>query len=349
MMKKIIAALLAALLLAAMSAAGASLGGTSADPLVTKDYLDRNFTAPLAESLQNKAEERLQTVYDLAAAPYGGEHAAFSYTRGQERFDLTPGGTVAVAFGGSVTPLTDGIVLTVESGEVIDVRAGAAVPSGITLAAGIRYFATEDTTAVYTAPAGGALMLDGPYIPGPGLEKPPYADVTPGVWFAAQARYARDMRLFRDWDAELFRPLGSITRAEIVYAMWRAAGSPDTDYAAPFPDMTEDWYIPAANWAASLDILRGTGDGRLEPDTVLNRNTIVTMLFRAAQATGQSTEGRAELTGYVDAGLVPDWADAEMRWAVANGVIQGTAIDRLEPLGQVDRAQTATLLQRMFG
>ena len=348
-MKKIITALMAVLLLAAMTAAGASLGGTSADPLVTRDYLDRNFTAPLAESLKTRAEERLQTAYDLAAAPYGGQHAAYSYTLGQERFDLTPGGTVTVAFGGSVTPLTDGIVLTVESGEVIDVLAGTAVSSGAALAANRRYFATEDTVAVYTASAGGALTLDGPYLAGSGVEKPVYADVSPGDWYASQAKYARDMRLFRDWDKNLFRPLGSITRAEIVYAMWQAAGSPATDYKAPFPDMTEDWYIPAANWAVSLNILRGTGNGKMEPDTLLNRNTIVTMLFRAAQAMGKSTEGRAELTGYVDAALVPDWADAEMRWAVANGVIVGTAVDKLEPLGLVDRAQTATLLQRMYG
>ncbi len=347
-MKKIITALMAVLLLAGMTAAQAAQGGTGADPLVTRDYLQESFAAPLTKSLREKAEERLQTAYDLAAAPYGGQNAKLTFTQGQERFDLAPGGTLTVAFGGSVTPLSGGIVLTVESGQVIDVRTGTAVSSGTALAAGQRYFSTEDTMAVYTAPSGGALMLDGPYIPGTGLERPDYADVSPGDWYASQARYAREMKLFRDWDKSLFRPLGSITRAEIVYAMWRAAGSPSTDYKAAFPDMKEDWYIPAANWAASLNILRGTGDGKMEPDTVLNRNTIVTMLYRAAQAMGRSTEGRGDLSGFVDAAQVPDWADTEMRWAVANGYIQGTSPVTLEPLGWVDRAQTATLLQRMF-
>lgn len=347
-MKKIIAALMAVLLLTAMTAAEASLGGTSADPLITRDYLEQNFAAPLTESLKEKASERLQAAYDLAAAPYGGQHAALSYTLGQERFDLAAGGTLTVAFGGSVTPLTDGITLTVESGEVVDVRTGAIVPSGTALVVGQRVFSTEDTMAVYAAPSGGALMLDGPYIPGAGVEKPVYADVSPSDWYASQAKYAREMKLFRDWDKNLFRPQGSITRAEIIYAMWRAADSPATDYTAPFTDVKEDWYAPAVNWAASLGVLRGVGNDRMDPDTILDRNTIVTMLFRAMEAMGRSTAGRAELSGYIDAGQVPDWASTEMSWAVANQVIRGTALDKLAPLGFVDRAQTATLLQRLF-
>lgn len=348
-MKKIISAAVAVLLLAAMTVANASMAGTAADSLITKSTLDADFVPGLLEDMREKMENRLRSVYDMAAAPYGGQGANLSYTSGQTRLDLSAGGSVTVSFGASVIPLSGNITLTVSAGEVIDIASGAVVSSGAALSVGHRYFAAEDALAVCSAPSGASLMLDGPYIPGAGVESPAYSDVSPDQWFAGAASYAREKEIFRDWSAGLFRPYDSMTRVEIVYAIWKAAGSPATDYRAPFTDVTDPWYTPAVNWAAQTGIVLGITPTLLDPDTRLDRCAAVTMLYRAAAYTGGDTAARADLTVFSDHARVPDWGFEPMGWAVARKIVQGMDNNIICPQGEVNRAQTAAMIQRMFG
>ena len=52
------------------------------------------------------------------------------------------------------------------------------------------------------------------------------------------------------------------------------------------------------------------------------------------------------LTGYTDADTASDWAVTAMRWAVAEGVINGTSTTTLSPSSDSTRAQVATIFMR---
>ena len=54
----------------------------------------------------------------------------------------------------------------------------------------------------------------------------------------------------------------------------------------------------------------------------------------------------ADLAGYTDAGKVSSWAVTAMRWAVAEGIIEGTSTATLSPSGDSTRAQVATIFKR---
>ena len=49
---------------------------------------------------------------------------------------------------------------------------------------------------------------------------------------------------------------------------------------------------------------------------------------------------------YTDAAAVADWAEEAMRWMVENGIINGMGDGTLNPGGEANRAQVATMLMR---
>ncbi|MBM6871573.1 S-layer homology domain-containing protein, partial [Pseudoflavonifractor phocaeensis] len=49
---------------------------------------------------------------------------------------------------------------------------------------------------------------------------------------------------------------------------------------------------------------------------------------------------------FSDADQVSDWADAGVRWAVANGILSGKGNGILDPLGNATRAEVAQMLYR---
>ena len=82
---------------------------------------------------------------------------------------------------------------------------------------------------------------------------------------------------------ETFVPNTACTRAQAVYFMWMAAGSPDDAAAASFTDVAADAdYAAAVNWAVAQEVTKGTGDGTtFSPENVCTRGQIVTFLYRA--------------------------------------------------------------------
>ena len=82
---------------------------------------------------------------------------------------------------------------------------------------------------------------------------------------------------------ETFVPNTACTRAQAVYFMWMAAGSPDDAAAASFTDVAADAdYAAAVNWAVAQQVTKGTGDGTtFSPENVCTRGQIVTFLYRA--------------------------------------------------------------------
>ena len=136
--------------------------------------------------------------------------------------------------------------------------------------------------------------------------------------------------------------VGPMTRAMLVTALWREAGSPVVNYAMDFDDVDEDqWYTEAVRWAVSKGIVAGTGKG-FSPDAALTREPLADILYRYAG--GQVSAD--DLSGYADGAVVSAWAREAMNWAVAQGLITGKSGGRLDPGGTASRAEVSAILMR---
>ena len=78
-------------------------------------------------------------------------------------------------------------------------------------------------------------------------------------------------------------PGGTISRAQMVTMLWRAASSPAPKTAAScFSDVAENgYYADAVAWAVENGITTGTKDGRFDPYASCTRGQIAAFLYRS--------------------------------------------------------------------
>ena len=80
---------------------------------------------------------------------------------------------------------------------------------------------------------------------------------------------------------ETFAPNTACTRAQAVYFMWVAAGSPDDAAASSFTDVAADAsYADAVNWAVAQGVTTGRTETTFAPADTCTRGNIVTFLYR---------------------------------------------------------------------
>ena len=169
-----------------------------------------------------------------------------------------------------------------------------------------------------------------------------FTDVPATHWAAGAVEFVTSQGLLQGTGASTFAPGQPMTRAMLVTALWREAGSPVVNYAMDFDDVAEgQWYTEAVRWAASEGIVAGTGKG-FSPDAALTRESLAAILFRYAG--GQVSAD--DLSGYADGASVSAWAREAMNWAVAQGLITGKSGGRLDPGGTASRAEVSAILMR---
>lgn len=145
-----------------------------------------------------------------------------------------------------------------------------------------------------------------------------------------------------------FEPGTETSRAMLVTVLYRMAGSPQ-DFAEelPFTDIQrEKFYFDALRWAYKNGITTGVTDTRFAPDQSATREEAVAFLGRFARYLGISTESSKNLSGYPDHGAISGYAEADMAWAVENGILLGTKDGKLNPGGTATRSETASFAAR---
>lgn len=174
-----------------------------------------------------------------------------------------------------------------------------------------------------------------------------FTDVDQDKWYHEGVDYAIKNGLMEGVGSNLFAPDATTTRAMVVTILYRLDGEPAVMKDIPFADVPAgQWYSNAINWAAANGIVDGYGNGKFGPDDTITREQMAAILYRYASYKGYSVSDLANLTGYTDAASVSEWASTAMRWAVAEGLIEGTSATTLSPSGDSTRAQVATILMR---
>ena len=177
-----------------------------------------------------------------------------------------------------------------------------------------------------------------------------FTDVSPyGSWDHGGIDFVLSRGLFAGTSATTFSPKATMTRAMLVTVLWRGCGLPE-GFENPFSDVPAGaWYAEAAAWGHAFGIVKGLGEGRFGPDATVTREQMAAILFRLASLGGIDTGRRASLSGFPDQGQVSDWAKDALSWAVAEGILTGSAEGGqtcLRPSSGSTRAQAAAVLMR---
>ena len=143
----------------------------------------------------------------------------------------------------------------------------------------------EDATADETTPAEGEEAA--PVEETPAEETPVeagYTDVTEANWFYEAVTYVTENGLVDGETETTFAPSADMTRADMIVALYRMAGSPEVTGENPFTDVAADAdYYAAVIWGTSNGVINGTSETTFSPDDSLQRQAFATMLYRYAE------------------------------------------------------------------
>lgn len=186
----------------------------------------------------------------------------------------------------------------------------------------------------------------------------PFADLTTH-WSRQDVDVLVSRHIVDGVSADSFEPNRPITRAELtkllVESLQRGYGealSARANTTPAFLDVANDaWYAPFVVTAAKLGLVEGA-DNRFRPNDAVTREELAVLLRRFATLQGfpleSSTEVTSTLDRYADARDISGWAREAMIASVRQGWLQGMTETELEPRGEANRAQAATLLLRVL-
>jgi hypothetical protein len=143
-----------------------------------------------------------------------------------------------------------------------------------------------------------------------------------------------------------------MSRGMLVTVLYRMDGQPEVtdEEREVFDDIADMYYTDAVAWAKANGIVNGVGERMFDPDRNVSRQDAVAILYRfCVEYRGIVSEENAELTDFLDAIEVAEYAQDPMRWAVGVGLINGTTTTDglcLNPLHNLSRCENAAILMR---
>ena len=252
----------------------------------------------------------------------------------------TPGGTVTVSpsrasRGRTVTiTATPDLGFALESLTVLDSRGNE-----------IALTDKGDGKYTFTMPAS-RVTVEASFTPAP----LPFEDVAPGAWYEGAVRYVYLHDIMEGMSATTFQPNGTLSRAMAVQIFFNLEGQPDIsgeNLGYPYEDVNaQAWYGDAVYWARITGVATGYGDGTFQPGDSITRQEFAQMLYNYAKYKGYDLTAEGDLSTFPDANSIADWAEAAMRWANGNELINGHDDGTLEPGGTATRAQAASILMQ---
>ena len=178
----------------------------------------------------------------------------------------------------------------------------------------------------------------------------PFGDVSPLDWFYDDVRFVAENNIMIGTAAGVFSPRSTVTRAMLATILYKLEAAPVYHWSSnTFIDVSNDqWYTGAAIWASSQGVMVGYGNGVFGSNDVATREQIVAVLYNYVVYKGMDVSTQADLANYTDSGQISAWSLPAMKWAVANGIVNGRTVTTLAPRGEATRAEIAAILRRLM-
>ena len=180
-----------------------------------------------------------------------------------------------------------------------------------------------------------------------------FTDAVPNTHWAHNAiDYVVSRRIMSGTGTTTFEPNGTLTRAMVVNMLYNLAGEPAHSTQNRFTDVPAGaWYADAVLWASDSKIVSGKGDGIFDPNGAVTRQELANMMQNYAKYIGRNVSASYSLSKFADANDVASWATDAVKWACANGIINGSSDGGklyLNPKGNATRAQIAVIFENFF-
>ncbi len=179
-----------------------------------------------------------------------------------------------------------------------------------------------------------------------------FIDVPSDSWFRGSVDFVASRGIMGGaGNANTFKPADLSTRSMVAVILHRLEGEPAAVKKSPFTDLSQDWYVAAADWAYETGVVKGSSDTTFNPDGKVTRQELVTMLYRYAKFCGLGVTEKMSVDTFVDGAEVASWALESVEWGLGAGLINGRVNGGntlLAPMGNTQRSEMATILSRFI-
>ena len=140
----------------------------------------------------------------------------------------------------------------------------------------------------------------------------------------------------------------SISRADFVYYVGKALGLTEVPYAHSFNDVSEtDYYANILQSAVDTEIISKYDN--FYPDRPVSREEVCKILaIGLSNKTELPAADENALVRFSDSSDISEWAVTYVKQMVTIQLMRGVSDTEFMPKGEVNRAQTATLVQRIM-
>lgn len=177
----------------------------------------------------------------------------------------------------------------------------------------------------------------------------PFQDVSEKDWYYDSVMYALENGLLTGTSDTAFSPESTMTRAMFVTVLGRIAEIDLTEYGNPsaFTDVAPgSYYAPYVQWATEKSITSGIGDGRFDPNGLVTREQMATMLVRFFDAYNITYPEATVTTVPQDIDSVAGWAKEAVLKLWASGLFTGDNQGNFNPGNKAKRSEAAVLFHR---
>ncbi len=288
------------------------------------NYEEVLVTVSLTTLTGNALETALEAVESTRSEPVG---SAFSFT-------------VTAEYGGESVNVT---VFGCFTSRTLPIEEGGEITTAVVVEADgtLRHVPTNGTTdsAIVSSLTNSTYVLI--------YNEQSFSDAS-GKWYEDTVNEMASRKIINGVGDDLFAGERSITRAEFAAIIVRALGLP-ADGTTDFSDVPEsEWYAGAVGTAYEYGIINGKSSDLFDPLASITRQEAMAMVARAAAIAELEGETAADLSAYTDADSVDTWAQSYVEYNVANGLIVGNGNGNLNPLSNISRAETATVVLRLL-
>lgn len=175
----------------------------------------------------------------------------------------------------------------------------------------------------------------------------PYTDVASNAYYYDAVLFSEKSGLIPGTTATTFSPNVTMTRGDVVLALWNLAGKPSAKATPAFTDVDFTTDLgKAVAWANENGIVNGkTATTFVAADSV-NRQQFSAFMYRYAEALGYNVTTTGSLTVFTDASQVSSYATQALAWANANSLVNGFSDGTVRPMGTATRGQSAAIIYR---
>jgi 2',3'-cyclic-nucleotide 2'-phosphodiesterase (5'-nucleotidase family) len=175
----------------------------------------------------------------------------------------------------------------------------------------------------------------------------PYTDVASSAYYYDAVLFSEENSLIPGTSATTFSPNVTMTRGDVVLALWNLAGKPSAKATPAFTDVDFTTDLgKAVAWANENGIVNGKTETTFVSGDSVNRQQFAAFMFRYAEALGYDVSSGGSLGAFTDAARVSSYATKALVWANANQLVNGYSDNTVRPFGTATRGQSAAIIYR---